>query len=78
MRLVEHILHEAAARAVLFAFGMTEKVLDDSFKLLPQLGAKSAIEVYAARCAATRVARKGFRACARNAVRCHPMTKIMD
>ena len=30
---------EAAARAVLLDFGMTEKVLDDSLKLLPQLGA---------------------------------------
>ena len=30
---------EAAARAVLLDFGMTEKVLDDSLKLLPQVGA---------------------------------------
>jgi len=30
---------EAAARAVLLDFGMTEKVLDDSLKLLPQLAA---------------------------------------
>ena len=30
---------EAAARAVLLGFGIAEKVLDDSLKLLPQLGA---------------------------------------
>ncbi len=35
---------EAAARAVLIDFGIAEKVLDDSLKLLPQVGANQPLK----------------------------------
>jgi len=35
---------EAAARAVLLDFGIAEKVLDDSLKLLPQVGANQPLK----------------------------------
>ena len=35
---------EAAVRAVLLSFGIAEKVLDDSLKLLPQLGANQPLK----------------------------------